>query len=63
MYFHDWEVKAAKPKSYHLKLSNAAGYIQLSTLIIHGWAWGQAIETPGHTLTSSTPLQHTPEHV
>lgn len=34
VYFHDWEVKAAKPKRYHLKMSKAAGYIRLTTLIL-----------------------------
>lgn len=39
IYFHDREVKAAKSKCYHLRLSKAAGYIRrLTTLIILWWA-------------------------
>lgn len=68
-YFHDWEVKAAKPKCYHLKPSKSAGYIRrLTTLITGWWAWRTDSSGPpeahgSHIYDKVLPCQDTPEHV
>ena len=69
VYFHDWEVKAAKPKCNHLKLSKAAGYIRrLTPLITLSWAWRTDSARPpeahgSHTYVKVLPCQDTPERV
>lgn len=67
-YFHDWEVKAAKPKRYHLKLRKAAGYIGgLTTLIVSDGLGDRFIWTPearrSHINFKVLLCQDTPERV
>lgn len=59
-HFHDWEVKAAKLKCYHLKLSKTTGCIRRpATLVILWWAWRTDSPGPPEALGSRYSLART----